>query len=301
MNLKVYSERSSREAPTPVTSPGRETRIAVATVLIFGAALSAVLLLSLSGSRSSETATTLTVPAGGATPYPVGVVDHLEPSGLAPTPANALAGYSLTYVSDFPGTAVPDGWDTFTGKPGGDPTGQFASSHVAVGGGMLFLNSWRDPAYGGRWVTGGLCHCGHPQTYGAFFVRSRITGAGPNESDLLWPFNNQWPPEVDFNETGAVASSTSWTVHFGGDNSIVQQTLRVDMTKWHTWGVIWTPTTLTFTVDGHSWGALRLPAAIPQLPMTLDLQQRTSCAVPSACAGLRQSMLVDWVTEYAPA
>jgi len=302
VNLKVYTERSTRKAAPASARPGRETRIAVFTVLIFGAALSAVLLLSLSGSGGQSPITTISVPPDGKTPYPVGALSAADPSGRAPTGATALPGYVRTYVSDFAGTTLPAGWDPFTGVPGGDPTGQFAASHVTVGSGMLQLSSWRDPAFGGRWVTGGLCHCGHPQTYGAYFVRSRITGAGPNESDLLWPLNNQWPPEVDFNETGAVAISTSWTVHFGGDNSIVQQTLHLDMTKWHTWGVIWTPTTLTFTIDGVSWGALRLPAAIPHLAMTLDLQQRTSCSTPDACGpGMRQSMLVDWVTEYAPA
>jgi Glycosyl hydrolases family 16 len=299
VNLKVYTERSTRAtrvAAPQSRQPGRETRIAVVTVLIFGAALTGVLLFSLSGDAGSASTAT-TVPAHGVLAYPVGTPNPNEPSGMSPTKADALSGFSRKYASDFPGAVLPEGWAAFTGKPGGDPGGQFSAAHVTVGGGMLRLNTWRDPAYGMHWVTGGLCHCSHAQIYGAYFVRSRITGAGPNESHLLWPLSNQWPPEIDFNETGEVATSTSWTVHFGAANSIVQQTLNLDMTKWHTWGVIWTPTTITFTVDGMSWGALRLAASIPTIPMTLDLQQRTDATYTQAKGG-PQSMLVDWVTEY---
>jgi hypothetical protein len=293
VNLKVYTQRSERKAKAD-RIPDRQTRVAVVTVLIFGAALTGILLFALRGDGATPT-TVPTTPNNGVTPYPSGTPDASEPSGRAPTAADALAGYRRTYVSDFPGTALPTGWLPFTGKPGGDPGGQFAATHVTVDGGLLQLNTWRDPAFHDRWVTGGLCHCGHPQTYGAFFVRTRITGAGPNESHLLWPLDNSWPPEIDFNETGDVTTSTSWTVHFGRDNSIIQQTLQLDMTKWHTWGVVWTPKLLTFTVDGIAWGRVGLGPAIPRIPMTLDLQQRTSAGY----SGDSQSMLVDWETEYA--
>jgi hypothetical protein len=286
---------------TTIRRSSWEARIAVITVLTFGAALSAVLLFSLLAHtpRYQVSTTATTVPPGrGHAAYPVGVVDHHEPSGVAPPGPNAYKGYARTYANDFGGSALPAGWAVFTGVPGGDPAGQFGARHVVVHNGLLRLNAWRDPAYGMKWVTGGLCHCGHPQTYGAFFVRSRVTGAGPNESQLLWPANNSWPPEIDFNETGAKDTSTSWTVHWGVLDNIAQKTLATRVTQWHTWGVVWTPTKITFVVDGLEWGSLDVHDAVPHLPMTLDLQQRTGCAPGFSCPESAQSMLVDWVAEY---
>ena len=116
-----------------------------------------------------------------------------------------------------------------------------ASAHVEVNGGLLQLNAWRDPAYGGEWVTGGVCQCQVTNTYGAYFVRSRMTGAGPTQVELLWPASG-WPPEIDFDETYGPVTSSMGTLHYTSNNSEIHNVVNVDMTQWHTWGVIWTPT-----------------------------------------------------------
>ena len=104
-----------------------------------------------------------------------------------------------------------------------------------MSGGLLQLNAWKDPQYQDKWVTGGLCQCKLAKTYGAYFVRSRVTGPGPNEVELLWPASNAWPPEIDFNETGELASTSS-TVHFSTINLFDQRNIYIDMSQWHTWG-----------------------------------------------------------------
>ncbi len=250
---------------------------------------------------ASAPTTTTTTPAP-TTAFPMGTPDGSEPSGYAPPAANALAGYTETYVTDFPGTSVPAGWDVYHGNPSSDPGAQFGSAHVTVSNGILSLSTWHDPAYGGEWVTGGLS-TNIPQTYGADFVRSRVTGAGPTMVELLWPANNQWPPEIDFAESGGDTSSISATVHWGttSSNHQDQRVLSgIDLSQWHTWGVIWTPTSITYTVDGRVWGRVNNTGEIPNVPMTLDLQQQTWCgASPAwACPSGPQSMEVDWVAEY---
>src|ERR1019366_936191 len=110
--------------------------------------------------RSPVTTTTTTAttvpPATPATPtasptpapstsYPTGIPDATEPSGLAPPGTGALAGYALTYVSDFSGASLPAGWDAYSGVPGSDPGAQFGSAHSVVSGGMLQLNASQDP------------------------------------------------------------------------------------------------------------------------------------------------------------
>jgi hypothetical protein len=286
-----------------------EARVAIITVLVFGLALSGVLLFALVGTTPAGTTISVatTQPPSTRPTFPLGVVQPGEPSGLGPPLPNALAGYHRTYTTDFPGTSLPPGWVTFTGIPGGDPTAHFSPAHVLVSNGMLRLVTYRDPRYANKWTSGGLCQCGHPMTYGAFFVRSRISNAGPNEVELLWPANNQWPPEIDFNESGARWNSTSGTVHHLGpthrDEFVQQNFPGIDLRVWHTWGVIWTPSSIVFTVDGRQWGStLTTPGVIPQLAMNLDLQQRPGCPPSSSfgpCPSQDQAMYVDWVAEYA--
>jgi hypothetical protein len=231
--------------------------------------------------------------------YPIGTPDSAEPSVYGPPNATAMVGYNLSYVNDFTSPTLPSGWDVFTGVPGADPGGHFGISHVVVNDGVLELNTYRDPAWHNRWVTGGLCQCGVAQRYGAYFVRSRISRPGPNEAELLWPAGKVWPPEIDFNETGGTTASTSTSVHFGKANTIVRSHIFIDMTQWHTWGVIWTPKYILYTVDGSVWGSFRVASEISRVKMTLDFEQRQICVEHRQCPTAPTSMLIDWVAEYA--
>jgi beta-glucanase (GH16 family) len=226
--------------------------------------------------------------------------DATEPSGQAPPGPDAMAGYTQSYVSDFTGTTLPAGWDPYGGQPGSDPGAQWSTAHDVVSNGMLQLETYQDPAYGNEWVAGGLCQCGHAQTYGAYYVRSKVTGAGPTQVELLWPAGAGWPPEVDFNESDGSTTVTGSTLHFGADNGQDHRQVSIDLTQWHTWGVIWTPTSVTYTVDGQVWGTITVASEIPSEPMTLDLQQQTWCGSGYACPTTPVSMDIDWVAEYSP-
>jgi hypothetical protein len=225
-------------------------------------------------------------------------VARSEPSRLAPPPTHLLGGFTLSYCTDFPGRSIPPGWFKFSGVPGGDPSGLFARSHVAVSGGELSIKVMKHP--GSRWSSGGICHCGLPRLYGAFFVRSRVTGSGPDEIDLLWPVAHLWPPEVDFNESNAHTGTTTWSVHFGGTDSEVHGAARIDLLRWHTWGVLWTAQSIRFLVDGRLWGAVTKSSEIPHQPMTLDVQNQTFCGRGTECPAHPVAMQIDWVAEYAP-
>ena len=230
--------------------------------------------------------------------YPVGIKNVKEPSGLAPPSATALAGYKLTYETDFTGRRLPKGWGTFNGIPQGDNQSRWLPSHVVVGANMVRLIASRDAKLGGRWVTGGVSQYSVGRLYGAYFIRSRVTGPGPDQNEMLWPVAPVWPPEVDFNETGFPTSSTSWTVHFGHGSAFVQTTRNFDMERWHTWGVIWTPKVMTFTGDGRSRGSLTNYGVIPHQKMMLDMQQQVWCQPRLACPSKASALEVDWVAEY---
>jgi len=271
-------------------------RIRVIAILTVGLAICVAVFFAL---FSFDNSPFQVKPSVANSPYPTGIRDAIEPSGYAPPAANALRGYSLAYVQDFTGTKVPPGWDIFNGVPGGDPGGHFSKEHVVVSNGLLELNTYKDPKYQNRWITGGLCQCGLPRTYGAYFVRSRITGGGPNEVELLWPASNIWPPEIDFNENGGSAVESSSTVHYGPINQIDQRHVDINMTKWHTWGVIWTRKSLTFIVDGQVWATITSQAEVSTVPMTLNFQQLQECDEHRECPTTPNTMDIDWVAEYS--
>jgi len=253
---------------------------------------------------------TLSSAATTATPlYPIGTASSSDPSGYTLPSPSALPGYTQSYATAFNSSTLPAGWQVYTGKPGGDPGAQFAASQVTLSGGLLHLTASQDatqnPTGAGNWVTGGLCHCGSPgQIYGAYFVRERVTGAGPTAVNLLWPDANVWPPEIDFAETGGGTSSVSATTHFSSANNIYQSFLHVDMTKWHTWGVLWSPSQILYTVDGQVWGRDTVTSSVPTIPMHLGIQQQTWCGASPAWAcptpGSNVETQVDWVAEYNP-
>lgn len=231
--------------------------------------------------------------------FPHGVRAMWEPSGQAPPPPNALKGYRRTYLTDFRGHTLPKGWGTFAGLPQGDNQSRWLPSHVIVSSGVVRLVASKDAALRGKWVTGGISQYSVGRTYGAYFIRSRVTGPGPDQNEMLWPVAHVWPPEVDFNEMGNSTSSTSWTVHFGHGSTFVQNTRRFNMERWHTWGVIWTPRSMTFTIDGRSWGRLTNWGAIPHQKMMLDVQQQVWCQPRLACPTRASALVIDWVEEYA--
>jgi outer membrane protein OmpA-like peptidoglycan-associated protein len=235
-----------------------------------------------------------------ATPsYPVGTPDTTEASGDAPPSATALAGYQQSYVTNFKGSSLPSGWTAFNGVPGGDEGSLWKSSHVVVKNDQLELNAWQDPSSSNQWVTGGVCQCGVANTYGAYFVRSKMTGPGPTQVELLWP-KTGWPPEIDFDETSGGDTTSIATLHYSSANLQVHQTENIDMTQWHTWGVIWSPTAVTYVVDGQVWGTETVSSEIPDQPMTLDITQQTWCTWGFACPTAPQSTDVNWVAEYTP-
>jgi beta-glucanase (GH16 family) len=206
-----------------------------------------------------------------------------------------MPGYTLTSSTDFTGTALPSGWSTFSGAAAGDPGSQWASSQVAVSGGLLQLNATEKS---NQWLTGGICDCRVSQTYGAFFVRSRLTGPGPTQVEMLWPASGGWPPEIDFDETYGATNLAQATLHYSSSNQQIHSNINIDMTAWHTWGVIWTPTSITYTVDGNVWGTVTDTSAIPNQPMSLHIQQQTWCSSGTACPTSPQSTDVDWIADY---
>jgi beta-glucanase (GH16 family) len=247
------------------------------------------------GSRGETPRATL---VAHATVLSVGVPDSTEPSGQGPPTTSEIPGYKLRDVTNFDSGTLPANWPIFSGAASGDSGSQWATTHVTVSNRMLQLNTYQDPNFNDAWVSGGICQCNTSYTYGAFFVRSRMTGPGPTQVEMLWPVSG-WPPEIDFNETYGGDSATQATLHYTSSNIAIHKNIDIDMTKWHTWGIVWTPLSIQYTVDGRVWGTISDPSIIPHRPMALHFQQQTWCASNYACPKSPQSTDINWVAAYS--
>lgn len=225
----------------------------------------------------------------------------------AHAPRRAL--WRLDFFDDFSKGVRPNVWGTYSGEPGGDPGGWWSPSHVVVTHGVLNLETYPDPQFGWRWVSGGISTGpSFAQTYGKYEVRIRVDGGrGVSFAALLWPADNKWPPEIDFAENGGATgarSQISAFLHHGAKSDQIQRSLRVDFTKWHVVGVEWLPGELIYTIDGRPWGIVKSPA-VPAQPMEMDIQtQAGTCGnrwqpCPDDQTPTYVNAQVQWVKAYA--
>lgn len=261
------------------------------------------------GAQQGQPATV--APGGSPAPAPTGsspaAPDHGDPSGAA-MPTGDLPGWRQFLAEDFSGTALNEQrWTSYTGQPLGDPGGWFDPSHVSVGGGLLTIGGWRDPARGNIYVTGGVAtREPHNRAYGRFDIRFRMDqGTGIAYALLLWPTSNQYPPEIDIAEDNGRLRDRMYGVLHPRQGDPISDSVSGDFTRWHTAGVEWTPQRLVFTVDGRPWKTIT-GDRVPAEPMKLALQtQAWNCghsweACPNARTPALVNLQVDWVVGYAP-
>ena len=250
-----------------------------------------------------------------------------SPSGEA-MPTGNPSGWTLVFSDDFTGTAIDQSnWGLYSGFPSDDDQqGSWLPSHVVVSGGVLTLKMYQDPVAGTTggddgpntyttWTGGGVQNYGHAQTYGRYLTRMRCSpGAGVSCIALLWPNANIWPPEIDYYEdspTDNTRTSTSMTAHYGASNNNPQVQCPTsdgyDFTQWHTIGVDWLSTTITYTVDGNVVGSITNPdtnqsdAYNLAQPMNNGYQiQVGDGAFPDSTTPTQVDMDIDWVVVYAP-
>ncbi len=246
-------------------------------------------------------------PAPSPSPTPPGGAG--SPSGVA-IPTGSIPGWNLVFSDDFGGTALnASAWGAYSGQPGGDPGGWWDPSHAVVHNGILDLQTYRDPAFGNRWVSGGVSSApALTQRYGKYLVRFRVDkGNGVASVLLLWPSDGSWPPEIDFGEDGGGDRSLSTaTLHYGSNDSQQAESVSADFSQWHTMGVEWTAGLLRLTLDGAVWATMA-SSHVPSIPMELDAQaQAGTCGdswnpCPDATTPAHVNMQIDWVAAYQPA
>src|SRR3954452_12746659 len=204
-----------------------------------------------------------------------GLVTVLLPSAHAHA---ATSPWSLTLHDSFSNGISSLRWGKYEGRPGGNPYGYWKASHVQGYAGNALLRGMRGTGDYGRYVTGGMMLNSVTQTYGKYAVRAKFDRSTTiQHAMLLWP-RSGWPPEIDFSE-GPTSMGVMATSHWGSTNSQTHAFKRVDMTQWHTYGVAWTPTAVSYTIDGVTWARMT-GAAVPHQAMRLAIQTAAIANVP---------------------
>jgi hypothetical protein len=258
--------------------------------------------------------------AGSGGYAPAGAISGAtaDPSGQA-VPGQ-IPGWTQTFTDDFARPSTLSNYQIYGGTPTDGSNACFAPSHVAVTGGEMVLKAFRDTAAivkngctgdADQMVTGGVKLTSNSQTYGKYEIRMRVdNGQGVSVVALLWPTGDTWPPEIDFTEDNGASPRTvdTATEHWGSLTSAFQihDTLAVDLTRWHTVGVEWTPGKIVYTMDGMPW-ATETNANVSDVPMQLAIQtQAWQCGVSSweQCTDDTTpgevDMDVDWIAVYSP-
>ncbi len=240
-------------------------------------------------------------PAPVVIPYPVGDNATVALPGTNPTTTESfvgLPGYHQSAAVTFPGSTLPTGWTAFSGPIHGDAGAYYAPRFVSVANGLLTIKTDRSVRNHEGWASGGLCQCGVQHTSGAYFVRSQTIGSGPEDIAMLWPTNDKWPPEIEFLQSDTGSTSRA-NLYWSAKHHVVTFSLaKVNQQDWHTWGVVWTKSKVTFVLDGHAWAQVTDAKAIPTQPLRLDLEQQTYCGLHFACPTAPVHTNVAWVAEY---
>jgi hypothetical protein len=241
-----------------------------------------------------------------APPVPEVQADPAVAPGGKAMPVGDLPGWKQVFADDFttplargsfPG-AYSNKWMSYNGFTDTSGQGDYNQKIISVQNGAmdLYLHSANGRAQGaapiplvnGRW--GG-------QTYGKFSIRFKSDALpGFGTGWLLWPDSGNWNDgEVDFPESGL--DTTIWGYNHCPGNPTKNCTWLnsgVTYTDWHTATVEWTPSRVTFLLDGNVVG--QDTAAVPNKPLHWVLQTATTGSKPAATTA--GHLLIDWATIY---
>ena len=239
--------------------------------------------------------------------------------------------WKCTFDDEFIGTSL----DTANWQPQLTATSGFVTggpdcyvdnpNTISVSGGHLNLSALRvapftcSPDYVSSYQAGMVTtRSSFSQTYGAFEVNAKLPQSdvpGLQETFWLYPENltyGAWPAsgEIDFAEFYSVHADLDVPyVHYSNtdlDPNSTTYTCRINPTQFNTYGLEWTPTTLTMLYNGHvcltdMW--LNGPAPFNQ-PFFIALTQAIGLSGSNAVTAnttLPATTEIDWVRAWAPA
>jgi beta-glucanase (GH16 family) len=256
------------------------------------------------------------IPALAADP-PANLASLASPSGQV-MPLGDIPHWRQVFADDFTQPvplgsfpkAVGSRWDAYqdgwhdTSRNGTYMPSQVLSQHdglldmyIHSAGGQHLVSAPVPKIPGAPGKEGGLL-------YGRYAVRFKADPVpGYKTAWLLWPDSETWPNdgEIDFPE-GNLGEQMCGFVHPQGGRSGRDQSVYCNgttYTDWHTAVTEWTPSGVTFYLDGQVMG--QATSRIPNTPMHLVLQTETNLDGYAPSPDAAGHVLIDWVAVYTPA
>jgi hypothetical protein len=209
--------------------------------------------------------------------YPLGSFTGCTMNGCSGTPS-------------VPWGAVPDGHPDTSGHCVYEP-----SKTVSIAGGVMNIFLHTDP--NGTCMDSSLYPLAPNLRYGMYSVRFRADAVtGYKGVFLLWPVDHVHG-EIDFPEANLDAPLHGFLHTVAGGAQFQRFLSNASWTSWHTATLEWTPSKVTFILDGTSLGSTGLD--VPQTPMTLALRGESELeGAPKPPASAQGDLQIDWATLY---
>jgi beta-glucanase (GH16 family) len=146
------------------------------------------------------------------------------------------------------------------------------------------------------------------QKYGYFETRVKVMRGKGLSTSIALASATAWPPQVNFVDVVGGEIKTARFVAWYKDPALAEtqvataDTATTDLAAdFHTYGVDWTPTNLTFYVDGKAKASLPKPAAFLTGPMRLQFVVHAAIKTgdqPDATTMFPATLMIDWVRAY---
>lgn len=227
-------------------------------------------------------------------------------------PVGDLPGWKQVFADDFTTPVAPGGfpgpysakWLSYSGFPDTSHKGWYDQKIISAHDGVLDLNLHTENgvALGAAplpLVNGAPYGSQNGQTYGRFSVRMKSDALpGYGLGFLLWPDSGVWNDgEIDFPEGGLDDVPHAFNhCHTDPAQNCYLTSGLTKYTDWHTYTVDWTPTKITYLIDGTEIGSTT--DNIPTKSLHWVMQVATTGVTPDP--SIAGHLLIDWATVYQP-
>jgi hypothetical protein len=229
-------------------------------------------------------------------------------------PVGNLPGWHQIYADDFAGENYPLGSFSgcsvtgCTGTPGlpwgatmdgfHDTSGNceyYPSQTVSISRGVM--NIWMHTASNGVCMDANMLPLVPNLTYARYSIRFRADNVpGYRLVDLLWPTNGV-SGEIDFPENQLNLPITGSLHPMAGSTNFQQFKSNVMSTGWNTATLQWTPTAVTFILNGMVIGTAT--THVPKTPMFLNVRAASDLDAPKPPSSAAGNLQIAWLTVYS--
>jgi beta-glucanase (GH16 family) len=236
---------------------------------------------ALNGGSASASAGSSTVSFASVSVTTTSVQPDTASAGSASTLPSPIAGtnYQLVFDDEFHGTSInPANWNEIGpwGEPVASDRANFSypslsgnMSNVSEANGATITARNTGGGYTGTWTGGILSTNGlHQWEYGYYSVTAKLP-AGQGFWPAIWLYgSNSSSQELDMMESVGGGNTVYQTVHTASGQQYQAQTTGTNFTTgYNTYGMLWTPTSVTFYINGVETGSYNITINEPMYMM----------------------------------